>query len=248
MKNLDDRGLISYILYTNNKKDMSYLNEEDRKVLEKFFKSERKYFSDAGESFQEQYDALFDLYYNNECWQKQRWIYYTTNEKEKAVIEKVKNKGNSLKWILREEYQSFFDKNIDTMKLVKIWKNNHELVFPDIYIEAMILQAMNNKNFKETVYELSRERCLDEKESNFVAVLIYIKDNIVNHKVKPIDYAYNSYYTKLFELGLEQKNRIKACAEESLRKNNMKDILGVCGDGTDWLAKYSLVEEETDED
>lgn len=70
-------------------------------------------------------------------------------------------------------------KQIDTVKLsqrqriiilTKIWRENHKLEFPSIYIELMVISALQNKPNLNTA-------------DAFWQVLLYIKDNIMYKKI-----------------------------------------------------------------
>lgn len=93
--------------------------------------------------------------------------------------------------------------------LTKIWRNNHNLDFPSIYIEILVNDALvlNMKN--DLAY-------------NFVHVLKYIRDNIDAKKV--VDPS-NSVNIISDTLTLSEKRAIKKSAENSLIKSYWEQII-----------------------
>ena len=95
---------------------------------------------------------------------------------------------------------------IDEIKLMKIWKIRHQLVFPSTYLELVVLKALKN----------SKKQNLT---TNFNTVLNYLANNFLEDDY--IDLA-NSKIKISKQLSESQKQIIKSKAIESLE--NFKEI------------------------
>lgn len=93
--------------------------------------------------------------------------------------------------------------------LTKIWRNNHNLDFPSIYIEIIVREALQNSSS----YSLS---------DNFLKVLRYIRDNIIDKKV--VDPS-NSQNIISESLTYSEKVAISKAASDSLNKQYWSSIV-----------------------
>lgn len=109
-------------------------------------------------------------------------------------------------------------KHIDVVKdnylqnyvmLTKIWRNNHGLDFPSIYIELMVYEALNKKR----VYDL---------EEDFYYILSYIRDNIENKKI--VDPS-NSQNIISDSLSIQEKASIKKAVVDSFTKQYWSQVI-----------------------
>ena len=93
--------------------------------------------------------------------------------------------------------------------LTKIWRNNHNLDFPSIYIEVLIIESLKGK--------LS-----GSLSNNFLTILKYIRDNILNQKVVDPSNCQNIISESLNNT---EKMKIKNAAASSLNKEYWSDIV-----------------------
>lgn len=93
--------------------------------------------------------------------------------------------------------------------LLKIWRENHQLDFPSIYIEQLCVEELQRNN----TYNLA---------DNFINMLDYIKRNIVFKKVVDPSNCNNIISDSLKEY---EKKAIEAKAKESLQQQYWKDII-----------------------
>ena len=93
--------------------------------------------------------------------------------------------------------------------LLKIWRENHQLDFPSIYIEQLCVEELQRNN----TYNLA---------DNFINMLDYIKRNIVLKKVVDPSNCNNIISDSLKEY---EKKAIEAKAKESLQQQYWKDII-----------------------
>lgn len=93
--------------------------------------------------------------------------------------------------------------------LTKIWRNNHGLDFPSIYIELMVSEALKSNR----KYNLA---------SDFITVLTYIRDNILNKKVVDPSNSNNIISESLSAL---EKENISKQAANSLLKEYWEKII-----------------------
>ena len=93
--------------------------------------------------------------------------------------------------------------------LTKIWRQNHGLSFPSIYLELIVLDALKNK----TIGDLA---------NNFYAVLTFLRDSFVPKTV--IDPA-NTNNIISETLYLSEKQLIAGKAKEALLKSTWREII-----------------------
>lgn len=92
---------------------------------------------------------------------------------------------------------------------LKVWRENHNLEFPSIYLETFAIDALYGKPF-------------NEKAENFLFLLQIIKDTITTRQI--IDPA-NSNNILSNELTLYEKGLLAKQAECSLKERYWKDII-----------------------
>lgn len=98
---------------------------------------------------------------------------------------------------------------INEIILTKIWKKNHSLEFPSIYIELVVIEALKNKSTKNLA-------------DNFFTVLEYLKENFVNKIITDPSNSNNIISNLLYN---NEKEIIKKVAIESLLKKYWDDII-----------------------
>ena len=91
----------------------------------------------------------------------------------------------------------------------KIWKNCHDLKFPSIYIELVVIQALKYKN-KEQI------------EKNFITVLEYLRDTFVDTIFVDPSNSNNVISNMIFKY---QKEEIQKAAKKSLNEQYWKNII-----------------------
>ena len=93
--------------------------------------------------------------------------------------------------------------------LTKVWRNNHGLDFPSIYIELMINEALSKKRS----YDLAKD---------FYYILSYIRDNIENKKI--VDPS-NSQNIISDSLSTQEKASIKKAVVDSFAKQYWSQVI-----------------------
>lgn len=84
----------------------------------------------------------------------------------------------------------------------KIWKDCHNLKFPSIYIELVVIQALKNKN-------------KGQLEKNFITVLEYLSDSFLNNKFTDPANTNNVISDMIFKYQKEEIVKIaKKCRAE----------------------------------
>lgn len=124
--------------------------------------------------------------------------------------------------LYRRKVDSWTKTNIDThihkvknsgriteIVALKIWRENHSLEFPSIYLECFAIEALSG-------------RSLYSHADNFIFLLQNIRDNIVNKKI--IDPA-NSNNILSEELNYNEKMKLVAQATSSLRESYWESII-----------------------
>jgi len=97
----------------------------------------------------------------------------------------------------------------DEIILTKIWRKNHSLDFPSIYLEVIVIEAIKNKSVGDIA-------------NNFLSVLNYLKDEFINKGI--VDPA-NSNNTISDLLNNSEKQLIVNKAKDSLSQKYWKDIV-----------------------
>lgn len=98
---------------------------------------------------------------------------------------------------------------IDEIILTKVWREQHELTFPSIYIESIVIEALKYQNNNQL-------------ETNFLTVLKYLRDNIETATV--IDPA-NSNNIISDDLSKSEKNEIKREAITAISAQYWRDVV-----------------------
>ena len=93
--------------------------------------------------------------------------------------------------------------------LTKVWRNNHGLDFPSIYIELMVNEALSKKRS----YDLAED---------FYYILSYIRDNIENKKI--VDPS-NSQNIISDSLSTQEKASIKKAVVDSFTKQYWSQVI-----------------------
>lgn len=93
--------------------------------------------------------------------------------------------------------------------LTKIWRGNHGLDFPSIYLEHIVIEALANKKKGDVA-------------NNFWAVLTYLQNSFLNKRV--VDLA-NSNNIISDSLSVSEKQSIVRKAQESLAQTYWKQIV-----------------------
>ena len=144
----------------------------------------------AKKTNQSSYTKDFRSYYDHWLWSNKKQQRTKTNIQKHIDI--VRN--NSL-----QKY----------VMLTKIWRNNHDLDFPSIYIELMVYEALNKKR----QYDLAND---------FYYILGYIRDNIENKKI--VDPS-NSQNIISDTLSFSEKSAIKKAVVDSFAKQYWEQII-----------------------
>lgn len=97
----------------------------------------------------------------------------------------------------------------DEIILTKIWKDCHNLKFPSIYIELVVIQALKNKN-------------KGQLEKNFITVLEYLRDSFVGTKFTDPSNTNNTISDMIFKY---QKEEIQKAAKSSLAEKYWEKII-----------------------
>ena len=92
---------------------------------------------------------------------------------------------------------------------LKIWRENHGLEFPSILLETFVIDALSKRRTSTIA-------------GNFIYILECVRDNIENSYV--LDPA-NSNNVISNDLSIREKSLLAKQAEESLLKQNWKDII-----------------------
>lgn len=94
------------------------------------------------------------------------------------------------------------------IKLTKIWRENHGLEFPSIYLECFALEVLNGGS--------------KSVGSNFENLLVEIESKIETKRI--IDPA-NTNNVISDDMSIVQKKRLKRCAQESLRSRSWSEVV-----------------------
>lgn len=98
---------------------------------------------------------------------------------------------------------------LDEIRLTKIWRNNHSLDFPSIYLELSIIEALKHQRTNQI-------------EANFLKVLEYLRDDFAGETV--LDPA-NTNNTISNELTQAEKNKIANQAKVSRSQQSWINIV-----------------------
>jgi hypothetical protein len=98
---------------------------------------------------------------------------------------------------------------IDEIRVIKIWRNLHQLEFPSFYLELTIIDALSGKNRNQLA-------------TNFLTVLEYLRDNFVNARV--VDPA-NANNIISDDLTSAEKQTITNAASLSRNKQDWSEII-----------------------
>lgn len=98
---------------------------------------------------------------------------------------------------------------MDEIRAIKIWRNLHQLDFPSFYLELTVLDALSGKSRNQLA-------------ANFLTVLEYLRDSLVNARV--IDPA-NSNNTVSDDLSSAEKQVVANAAATSRNKPYWSDII-----------------------
>jgi hypothetical protein len=91
----------------------------------------------------------------------------------------------------------------------KIWKGCHDLKFPSIYIELVVIEALKYKKKNDIA-------------NNFLIVLEYLRDTFVDKKFTDPSNSNNTISDMIFKY---QKEEIKKAAKESLNQGSWGKII-----------------------
>lgn len=190
---------------------LSITDSGNAETLENYYNSAFKYLKNYGLNVRKQnvsiglkYNGLdidivpakkvnttsYERYYDHYLWSNKRNERTLTNIQKH--IDMVNNSG------LQKE-----------IMLIKIWRENHNLDFPSIYIEQLCINELSRNN----LYNLA---------DNFIHMLNYIKDNIENKSIVDPSNCNNIISDLLTK---QEKKDIASQARESLSKEYWKDIL-----------------------
>ncbi len=97
----------------------------------------------------------------------------------------------------------------DEIMAIKIWKYCHELKFPSIYIDLVVVQALKYKN-------------RGQLEKNFFTVLEYLRDSFVDTNFTDPANTKNVISDLLYKY---QKDEIQKVAKRCLGEQNWKSII-----------------------
>lgn len=98
---------------------------------------------------------------------------------------------------------------VNEILLTKIWKHNHGLDFPSIYLELTVLDALYNKP-------------VNKISNNLWAVLVYLRDNFVDSVVTDPANTNNKISDMLYKY---EKEAIALQAKTSLEKKTWSEII-----------------------
>ena len=98
---------------------------------------------------------------------------------------------------------------INEIILTKIWRENHTIDFPSIYLELTVIDALNYKSIGDIA-------------NNVRAVLNYLRDEFVESKVTDPSNSNNIISDSLYKY---EKQAIAKKAEESLKKDSWDKII-----------------------
>lgn len=97
----------------------------------------------------------------------------------------------------------------DEIMLTKIWKDCHNLKFPSIYIELVVIQALKNKNKGQLA-------------KNFMTILEYLRDSFVGTKYTDPANTNNIISDMIYKY---QQEEIQKAAKSSLNEQYWEQII-----------------------
>lgn len=97
----------------------------------------------------------------------------------------------------------------EEIKILKIWRSLHNLVWPSLYLEMAVIEALYNKNHSNLA-------------QNVLTALEYLRDNIKTKKF--VDIA-NSRNIISLDCNIIEKNNIAKKARESMSQTNWNKVV-----------------------